>query len=315
MAGFGLPLFQTGAPVPMTPGALHHPGHHPNNQTKSVTMTLAVHSQKGSDTGPFFFNFGNYNEHRHHSRSRSRSKSAASAPAGAAKAMPRPGREEVHAAGMGDRPYEEGAPGVHHQVHGEADAVGGGGGPLVHREASAVGGGWGPWFADAVGGGDGAAAPPAGDDLAREAGDDEDEGQFRLRLTRLLEGSTHSQMEIDSALQDWKQITRDFRRISSVDLPKLLSAESLAAAKSGLSPRTSDRLFFEVSLPLPFTPIAEWYYLWHRSTTEFSFDLLPLDEWQQETGADLSVLQHSFTSTGKPPLFWRTRYKLVPAFD
>ena len=33
--------------------------------------------------------------------------------------MPRPGREEVHAAGMGDRPYEEGAPGIRHQVHGK----------------------------------------------------------------------------------------------------------------------------------------------------------------------------------------------------
>ena len=138
MAGFGLPLFQTGAPVPMTPGALHHPGHHPNNQTKSVTMTLAVHSQKGSDTGPFFFNFGNYNEHRHYSRSRSQSKSAASAGvarAEAAKAMPRSCHEqEIHAAGIGDRLHDEGAPGVRHPVHGEAAAVGGGGGPLGRPE-------------------------------------------------------------------------------------------------------------------------------------------------------------------------------------
>jgi hypothetical protein len=143
-------------------------------------------------------------------------------------------------------------------------------------------------------------------------GDSSWQNSFDLRLAHLLTGSMHSQMEIDSALRDWTQITLHFRPIANLSLPH--PAESRAAVVSGLSPRTSDRLVMEVSLPLPVLPITMLYYIWHPPTIEFSFVLLPFDEWRRETEADWSVLQHSFTSTGKPPLFWRTRYKLIPEF-
>ena len=145
-------------------------------------------------------------------------------------------------------------------------------------------------------------------------GDSTGPNSFASRLARLLDGSTHSQQAIDSAVRDWERFTQHFLPISNLNLPKLLSAKSLAATLSGFSPRTSDRLFMEVSLPLPITPLTELYYIWHPPTTEFSLVMLPFDEWQQETGAEPLLLQHSFTSTGKPPLFWRTQYKLVPEF-
>ena len=143
-------------------------------------------------------------------------------------------------------------------------------------------------------------------------GDSTGPNSFGLRLARLLEGSTYSQLDIDRAVQDWERSTRFFKEISKTDLPKL-SAESLEATRSGFPASTSDRLVMEVSLPLPLTLSTELYYIWHGDTIPaFIMVLMPFDEWQQETGADQSLLQHSFTNTGRPPLFWRTKYKLVP---
>ena len=143
-------------------------------------------------------------------------------------------------------------------------------------------------------------------------GDSAGPNSFCLRLARLLEGSTFSQQDIDRAVQDWERTTRLFKPISTTDLPKL-SAESFAATASGFPDLTSDRLVMEVSLPLPLTLLTELYYIWHPDTIPaFIMVLMPFDEWQQETGADQSLLHHSFTNTGRPPLFWRTRYKLVP---
>lgn len=84
------------------------------------------------------------------------------------------------------------------------------------------------------------------------------------------------------------------------------------ATTAGLLPRTADRLAMVVSLPLPDIPLIRRYILWHPPVEGFYFQLMPVEVWQTQTGANANILFKSFRLTGMPPLLWKTKCQILP---
>ena len=44
----------------------------------------------------------------------------------------------------------------------------------------------------------------------------------------------------------------------------------------------------------------------------FTFEVVPVEQWMQQTGCNTRILHRAFEATGKPPLFWNTQLRLHP---
>ena len=87
------------------------------------------------------------------------------------------------------------------------------------------------------------------------------------------------------------------------------------ATIAGLLPRIADQLAMDVILLLPDIPLIHKYILWHPPVEGLHFQLMPVEVWQTETGANANILFNSFRLTGMPPPLWKTRYKILPPLE
>ena len=131
MAGAGLPPWYVGPAVPTTPGL---PASYQSPHSLSVSLSLTFNSPQGGQ-GPFFFNFGTYNDskdmRRRKSRSRSRNRDAPLA-AGPAPAHLNHLPAAVPPGAMG-RPVEHDSDHEHGEVAERASPV------MAHAEEAAAG--------------------------------------------------------------------------------------------------------------------------------------------------------------------------------